>query len=321
MSNNSHPKKRTTKVAASRKKTLLLLSMVAPGAIWFLFLRYIPMVGILIAFKDYKQYPKNPTLINNIMHSKWVGLDKFKFLFKSSDTWIIVRNTIGYNVLWIALGLVISVVFAIMLNEITKKFAAKVYQTLMFFPYFLSWVVVSYFVLAFLDPTRGLIVHWMSNHGMETISWYNEAKYWPYILTFCNLWKNIGYSVILYIAAITGIDNSQYEAAAIDGATKWQQIKYVTLPHLRTIIAVLLIMNIGKVFNSDFGLFYSVPMNSGSLFATTQTIDTYVYRVMTATADIGMSSAAGLLQNVVGFIFIMIANTVVRKIDEESSLF
>lgn len=309
------------KMAASTSKTLILLTMVLPGAIWFFLLRYLPMAGIILAFKDYKVYPKNPTFWNNLMHSKWVGMQNFKFLFATNDSLVYIRNTIGYNALWIALGLVVSVAFAIILNEITQKFVAKTYQTLMFFPYFLSWVVASYFVLAFLDPTRGLLTHWMSSHGMTPIQWYSEPKYWPYILTICNVWKNTGYSAILYLAAITGIDASQYEAASIDGATKWQQIRYVTLPHLRPMISILLIMNVGKIFNSDFGLFYTVPLNSGSLYSATQVIDTYVYRVMTATSNIGMSTAAGLLQNLVGFICIVTANKIVQKIDEDSSLF
>ena len=279
------------------------------------------MAGIVLAFKDYKVYTKNPTFWSNMQHSAWVGLKNFKFLFASSDTWTYIKNTIGYNVLWIVLGLVLSVALAIILNEITQKFVAKTYQTLMFFPYFLSWVVASYFVLAFLDPTRGLLTHLMQQLGFGNISWYSEPKYWPVILTICNVWKNTGYSCILYLAAITGIDASQYEAASIDGATKWQQIKYVTLPHLRPMICILLIMNVGRIFNSDFGLFYTVPLNSGSLFSATQVIDTYVYRTMTATSNIGMSAAAGFVQNMVGFVCIMTANKIVSKIDEDSSLF
>ena len=308
-------------LTATRKKNLLFFTMVLPGAIWFLLLRYLPMAGIVLAFKDYKVYTKAPTFWNNMKFSEWVGWKNFKFLFSTSDSWLYIKNTLVYNIVWIILGLVLSVTLAIILNEITQKFVAKAYQTLMFFPYFLSWVVASYFVLAFLDPTRGLLTHWQMNQGMEPISWYNEPKYWPVILTICNVWKNTGYSTILYLAAITGIDASQYEAAAIDGASKWQQIKYVTLPHLRTMICILLIMNVGKIFNADFGLFYSVPMNSGALFSTTQVIDTFVYRTMTATNDIGMSTAAGLLQQTVGFVCILIANAVVKKIDEDSSLF
>lgn len=310
-----------SKKKASFKKTLFLTSMVLPGAIWFFLLRYLPMAGIILAFKNYKVYPKNPTFWNNLIHSSWAGFKNFEFLFATTDSWVYIRNTIGYNVLWIFLGLVIAVAFAIMLNEITQKFVAKTYQTLMFFPYFLSWVVASYFLLAFLDPTRGLIDHQLAASGLEKIDWYNTPKYWPFILTVCNLWKNIGYSSILYLAAITGIDTSQYEAAAIDGATKWQQIWYVTIPNLRPMICILLIMNVGKIFNSDFGLFYTVPLNSGSLFSATQVVDTYIYRVLTATNNIGMSTAGGLLQNAVGFVCIMIANKVVKKIDEDSSLF
>lgn len=305
----------------ARKKSLILCTMALPGVIWLILLRYLPMFGVVLAFKDYRIFPKNPTLINNILNSKWVGFDNFKFMFATTDSWVMIRNTIGYNSLFIVLTMVVSVTFAIMLNELTTKFVAKAYQTMMFFPYFLSWVVVSYFVLAFLNTERGLIVSMQQSMGQTPINWYNEAKYWPYVLTIANLWKNIGYSCILYLAAITGIDTTQYEAAHIDGANKWQQILYVTLPHLRAIIIILFIMNVGKIFNADFGLFYSVPMNSGPLFPTTQVIDTYVYRALISSADVGMSAAAGLFQNAVGFVLIMVTNTIVRKVDPDSSLF
>ncbi len=301
------------------KKTLVLTSMVLPGAIWLFLLRYLPMFGIVLSFKNYRIYSKD--LINNIIQSKWVGLDNFKFLFASSDAWIMIRNTVGYNALWIVLGLVVAVAIAVMMNELTHKFSAKAYQTMMFFPYFLSWVVVSYFVFAFLSPEKGLVTHLQQNAGMAPTEWYSDARPWPYILTIANLWKNVGYSCVLYIAAISGIDSSQYEAARIDGVSKWQEIRYVTLPHLRTIIIILFILNVGRIFNADFGLFYSVPMNSGPLFPTTQVVDTYVYRALMNTGDIGMSSAAGLFQNTVGFVCIIIANTIVRKVDPDSSLF
>lgn len=314
-------KKKASQGYASTKKTLLLLSMVAPGAIWLILIRYLPMFGITIAFKDYKVYTKAPSLINNVLHSDWVGLKNFKFLFATTDSLRIIRNTLCYNILFIVLGLVISVAFAIMLSEITNKFIAKTYQTLMFFPYFLSWVVASYFILAFLDPTRGLITHMQQNAGGEVMNWYGTPGPWPIILVVANLWKNVGYSTILYLAAITGIDRAQYEAASIDGATKWQQIKYVTLPHLKPMIIILFIMNVGKIVNADFGLFYSVPMDSGPLYPATQVIDTYIYKVMSTTQNMGMSTAAGFLQNIVGFICIMTANTIVRKVDPDSSLF
>jgi putative aldouronate transport system permease protein len=293
--------------------------MMLPGAIWLVMLRYVPMFGIVLAFKNFKVYGQN--FVKNIFLSEWNGLANFQFMFKTSDALRMIRNTLGYNVAWIILTMVIAVAFAIMLNEITKKFVAKTYQTLMFFPYFLSWVVVSYFVFAFLAPSDGMLVHFQKGLGVTPIDWYNTAGPWPVILTIAALWKNTGYSCILYLAAITGIDTSQYEAASIDGATKWQQVLYVTLPHLRTMIIILLIMNVGRIFNADFGLFYSVPMNSGPLYPVTQVIDTYVYNAMTSMHDIGMSTAAGLLQNVIGFICIMAANTIVNKVDKESALF
>ena len=303
------------------KKTLALLSMVAPGAIWLLLLRYLPIGGIILAFKNYKIFPRNPTFWSNLQHSKWVGLKNFEFLFKTDQALVAIRNTLLYNIVFIILGCIIPVAFAIMMNEFTKKFVAKAYQTMMFFPYFLSWVVVSYFLNAFIDAQYGMIPAAQAAAGKEVISWYTNTKPWPAIIIIANLWKNVGYSTVLYLAAITGIDANQYEAAAIDGASKWQQIRYVTLPHLRTMISILLILNVGKIFAADFGLFYNVPMQNGALFSVTQVIDTYIYRVFITTGNISQSSAAGLLQNVIGFVCIMLANTVVKRIDSESSLF
>lgn len=303
------------------KKTLVLLTMVAPTAIWLLLLRYLPMGGIVLAFKNYKINPRNPSFWSNLVSSQWVGFKNFEFLFKTDAAWVAIRNTLLYNVVFIILGAIIPVAFAIMMNEITKKFVAKAYQTMMFFTYFLSWVVVSYFLNAFLDAQYGMIPAMQEAAGHARTSWYTTPGPWPFILTFANLWKNVGYSTVLYLAAITGIDTNQYEAAAIDGATKWQQVLHVTIPHLRTMIAILFIMNVGKIFASDFGLFYNVPMQNGALFSVTQTIDTYVYRAYMATGDPGQSSAAGLLQNVLGFVCILTANGIVKKIDSESSLF
>lgn len=303
------------------KKTLMLLTMVAPGAIWLLLLRYLPMGGIILAFKNYKIYPKDPTFLNNLIHSKWVGLDNFKFLFTTGDSWVMIRNTLAYNIVFIILGVIIPVAFAIMMSELSKKFVAKTYQTLMFFPYFLSWVVVSYFLNAFIDAQYGLIPMAQRAAGETVVSWYTTPGPWPYIIVFANLWKNVGYSTVLYLAAITGIDQTQYEAAAIDGASKWQQILHVTLPNLRTMIAILFILNVGKIFNADFGLFWNVPMQNGALFSVTQVVDTYIYRVLMNTGNIGQSTAAGLLQNIVGFICIIGANAVVKKIDSDSTLF
>lgn len=303
-----------------RKKTASLLSMAAPGALWLVLLRYLPMFGIVIAFKDYRAFRPN-TFWNNILKSEWVGFKNFDFLFKSPDTAVMIRNTLGYNIVWILLGLVIAVTFAVMMSELNNRFAAKAYQTMMFFPYFLSWVVASYFVLAFLDPTRGMIPRLQRAAGLEATNFYHETASWPIILTLADMWKYVGYSSVLYLAAITGIDATQYEAAAVDGATKWQQVWNVTLPNIRTMIVILLIMNVGRIFNSDFGLFYNVPQNSGSLYPVTQVIDTYVYRAYVNSHNIGLSAAAGLAQNAVGFICILGANAIVRRVDAESALF
>ncbi|MDR3050206.1 MAG: ABC transporter permease subunit [Oscillospiraceae bacterium] len=303
---------------ARRKKTLLLTSMALPGALWLLLLRYLPMFGLVFAFQTDRI---RPTLWDRVIKNAWTGFKNFEFLFTTSDSWRMVRNTIAYNAVWIVLGLVVSVAFAIILNEIPRKFLGKTYQTLMFFPYFISWVVVSYFVFAFLSPDKGLLTFWQRSLGQTPVDWYNTPGPWPYVLTLAYLWKNVGYSCILYLAAITGIDASQYEAAGIDGATKWQQVRFVTLPHLRNMIIILLIMSVGKIFNSDFGLFYNVPRDSGPLFSATQVVDTFVYRALAKTGNVGMSTAAGLFQNVVNFVVIMLVNTLFRKIDPETALF
>ena len=295
------------------KKTAAITLMMLPGAIWLLLIRYLPMFGMTMAFQRYEVYRPKPTLINNIIHSSWNHFENFRFMFASTDTARMIRNTIGYNAVWIILTLIIAIAFAVMLSEVTRKFMAKTYQTLMFFPYFLSWVVVSYFVFAFLAPNYGVID--------RTPNWYSDTFGWPVILTIATLWKNVGYSCILYLAAITGIDTQQYEAASIDGASKWQQVWHVTLPNIRPMIIILFILSVGRIFNADFGLFYSVTMDAGALYPVTTVIDTYVYRAMMQMGNIGMATAAGLLQNVLGFILIMITNAIVRKVDNESALF
>ena len=294
-------------------KTLALTLMMLPVTIWLLLFRYLPMGGLVIAFKEYRPHRPNPTLINNIIHSEWVGFKNFEFLFATTDAARMIRNTIVYNGVWIILTMVIAVAFAIMLSEVTRKFAAKVYQTIMFFPYFLSWVVVSYFVYAFLAPVYGTLSH--------VTDWYNNPTWWPLILTITNLWKILGYSCILYLAAITGIDHQQYEAASIDGASKWQQIWHITIPNIRTMIIILFIMSVGRIFNADFGLFFNVTRDSGPLYPVTMVIDTYAYRALVGMGNIGMSTAVGLVQSVIGFVLIMLTNTIVRKVDPESSLF
>lgn len=313
-SNNSAlPQKRVTAWSRFKaNKELLLLSL--PGGIWFLIFAYLPMFGILIAFQEYR--PEKNFLLS-VLHSKFVGFKNFEFLFKSGDMWIIFRNTIGYNLLFIILGIVLPITVAMLLNELRNHGAVKVYQSMMFLPYFLSWVVVSYCLYAFLDPSKGLV----NNILGKNISWYTEKDYWPFIIIFMSQWKGVGYNTVVYLASICGIDKTFYEAAMLDGATKWQQVKYITVPLLRPVITILFIMSVGGIIRSDFGLFYQLPRDSGPLYPVTNVLDTYIYRALMQSSEIGMSSAAAFFQSVVGFALIMIANKVAAKIDNENTLF
>lgn len=293
----------------------VLLFMVLPGTLWFLFFSYLPMIGTVIAFKEYR-FSKDGFLAS-IVNSKWVGWDNFKFLFTTNDAYLITRNTLLYNMAFIVVGLILSVLLAVVLSEITNKKLAKLYQTGMFLPYFLSWVVVGYFAFSFLSSERGLLNEIFGSH----ISWYSESKYWPFILIFVYLWKAVGYNSVVYLAAIMGIDKSLYEAAMIDGASKFQQIRNITLPLLSPIITIMTLLAIGKIFYADFGLFYQVPRDSGTLYSVTNVIDTYVYRGLKTTGEIGMSTAAGLYQSVVGFVLVITSNYIVRRFDKDSALF
>ncbi|WP_042222055.1 ABC transporter permease [Oceanobacillus manasiensis] len=295
------------------------LLMVLPGTLWFILLAYIPMAGNVIAFKEYTIHPEG--FIASIIHSDWVGFDNFKFLFSTSDAWVITRNTILYNLVFILLGLALAVALAILLSQLANKRLAKVYQTGMLFPHFLSWVVVSYFVFSFLSMDKGLFNNILESLGMSGISWYHEPEYWPYILTSMNVWKTVGFSSIIYLAAIAGINRDYYEAAMIDGASKWQQIKHVTLPALMPLMVILTILDIGKIFRADFGLFYQVPRDSGTLYSVTNVIDTYVYRGLMQMGDISMTTAAGLYQSMVGLILVLLTNYIVKRIDKDYALF
>lgn len=310
---NTKTKKRKT----NWKHYLPFYIMFLPGLAYLLINNYIPLYGLQLAFKQFS-YKKG------ISGSPWIGLKNFKFLFASDDAFIMIRNTLGYNVFWIILNMVLGVAVAILFNEIISKKAKKFYQTAILLPYLMSMVVVAYLVYAFLSADTGLVNNSIIKGlmGKDTgISWYMESKYWPFILTFVNSWKSIGFGMLLYLSSLLGIDSSLYEAARIDGATKWQQIRKITIPLLKPTIIMLVILNIGQIFRSDFGLFYQVPMNQGKLYSVTQTIDTYVYRALLVNNNFGMSAAASFLQSIVGFIFIVTANAIVGKIDKDSTLF
>lgn len=296
------------------KRQIPLYIMTIPGVIYLIINNYMPMCGLFIAFKNI-DYSKG------IWGSDWVGLENFKYLFKTDAAFIMTRNTILYNIVFIVVGTVCGVAVGILLSELNGKIRSRLYQTLILLPYLLSWVIVAYIGYAFLSSDTGLINSLIKSLGGKPVSWYAEPMAWPFILTFVHIWKGIGYSAIVYLATIIGIDKTLYESAMVDGATKWQQIKSITLPLLKPTIIMLTIMSIGRMFYSDFGLFYQVPMNAGALYSTTQTIDTYVYRGLMQLNDISMASASGFYQSIVGFILVMIANGVVRKVSSENALF
>lgn len=304
---------------SSRKKLMrryLPVYLLALPALVYLFINnYVPMGGMIIAFKNYK-YNKG------LFGSSWAGFKNFEFLFKTKDAWTITRNTIAYNVVFIILGMIVAIIVAIMLNEIYSKGAKKFYQTIVLIPHLLSMVVISYIVYGFLSPELGFFNNTLLPAlGLDKVSWYSEPKYWPFILVFVNLWATVGYSCILYLSTLVGIDKGYYEAADIDGATMWQKIRYITLPFLKPTMITVFMLSLGKIFYSDFGLFYQVPLNSGSLFNVTSTIDTYVYTGLTKSSNIGMTSAAGVYQSVVGFILVLGANAIVNKVSKENALF
>ncbi len=302
-------------VQARVRHNIPLYLMFLPGAIYLLINNYIPMAGLVIAFKQVNWN-------KGILKSPWVGFSNFEYLFKTKEAWNITRNTLGYNIVFIILGTVIAIAVAILLNEITSMVLKKTYQTVILLPYLISMVVVSYLVYAMLSSENGFVnLSILRPLGKQEISWYTESKYWPAILIIIYIWKTFGYNCILYYATLVGIDRGYYEAAVIDGASRWQQIRHITLPELVPTIITLTLMSIGKIFYSDFGLFYQVPMDSGPLYDVTNTIDTYVYRGLIRQNNVGMSSAAGFYQSVIGFVLVLLANYAVRRISKENALF
>ncbi len=300
------------------RQSIPLLFMVLPGFIWVLVMNYLPMSGLILAFK---QFRFRGGFIQSVWSSKWVGWENFRFLFGSSDAWVITRNTILYNIAFIILGTLIALFLAILLSYMLSATLRSLYQTVFLFPNFISWVVVSYFTFTFFHTSNGLLNNWFEIFGLAPVEWYVTPKPWPYILIITNIWKTVGFGAALYLASILSIDRSLYEAARIDGANVWQQISNITLPSLRNLIIILTLLAIGKIFYADFGLFYQIPRNVGLLYPVTDVIDTYVYRSLIRSGDIPMATAAGFYQSLVGFILIIAANSVVRKVDRENSLF
>lgn len=294
---------------------IALYVMMVPGLVYLIFNNYIPMSFTIIAFKDYN-------FQKGIWGSEFNGLKNFTTLFSTRDSMIILRNTIGYNLVFIIIGLVVGLGIAILMDEISSRRAKRAYQMLYLVPYMVSITVVSYIVYALLSTDTGFLnTTVLKAFGLEKISWYSAPKYWPLILVLVNQWKWLGYNSMIYYSSIIGIDSSFYEAATIDGATRAQRIRFVTVPVIRSTIITMTLLQLGSIFKSDFGLFYQVPMNSSALMNVTNTIDTFVYRGIKSVGTLGMSSAAGFYQSVIGFVLVLVANGWVRKIDRDSAIF
>lgn len=298
-----------------RKLNLPLYFMMLPGLIYLIFNNYIPMSFTVIAFKNFN-------FQKGVWGSDFVGLNNFKTLFSTRDSRIIFRNTLAYNLVFIAASLIIGLGIAILLDELGSKKAKPMYQMAYLIPYMISITVVSYIVYALLSTDTGFINNTvLKAFGKAGISWYSVPKYWPFILVLVNQWKWLGYNSIIYYSSVISIDSELYEAACIDGATRFQRIGYITIPVIRSTIITMTLLQLGSIFKSDFGLFYQVPMNSSALMNVTNTIDTYVYRGIKSVGTMGMSSAAGLFQSVIGFVLVLAANAVVRRIDKDSAIF
>lgn len=296
------------------KENVQLLSLAMPTILLLGVFAYWPMFGVVLAFKDYK-VPKG------IWGSPWVGFKNFEFFLKSQDAWRVTRNTLGLNLMFIVVGIVCGVVFALIMFEVKRARQVKIYQTVSIIPSFLSWVAVGYIVYALLDPTKGVVNQVIEFFGGTQIAWYSEPKYWPVILLVTKTWQSVGLGSIIYYAALMGVDSELYEAAEIDGAGKLQKTWFVSLPQIVPIIIIMGILDIGKIFRADFGLFYNVTRDVGALYSTTDVIDTYVFRSLMSQGNIGMSSAVGLFQSIICFVTLMLTNAIVRRVSPENSLF
>lgn len=295
------------------RKNFPLTLLTLPAVLFMFVFNYIPLYGLVLPFKKY-DYSLG------FFKSPWAGLENFKFLLDNEAVALATRNTILYNVAFIILGTAMSVLIALMLYEMRSGYV-KTYQTFLFLPHFISWVVAAYAAKVFLDIDFGMINKFLVSMGKETVAWYNKPGCWPYILIIAEVWKGMGYNAIIYYAALTGTDKSLFEAASIDGAGKLKQIWYVSLPSIKPMIIIMTILKIGRIFYGDFGLFYNFTLNSSLLYSTTDIIDTYVYRSLITLGDIGMSSAAGFYQAVLGFILVITTNWIVNKIDSDNALF
>lgn len=317
-SSHNHIKSRSFLYEFVKNKALFI--MLLPGLIVLLINNYMPMFGVILAFKDFKMSTGN--FITSLFSSKWVGFKNFEFFLTTNYAFEITRNTILFNALFIILTLLTAVPAAIALNELRNRRLAKFYQTAMFLPQFLSWVVVGYLAFSFLSVDMGFINKFILQPlGFQPVQWYSNPKYWIFILPLITIWKSLGYNSIVYFAGISNIDVEYYEAAVIDGAGKWKQTIYITIPMLTPLMIILTLLSIGRIFFADFGLFFQVTQNAGALYPVTLVIDTYVYNALKVMGDPSMATAAGLYQATVGLVLVLVSNLVVKKIDEDYVLF
>lgn len=302
------------------KKNSGLLLLAVPGIIITILMKYLAYPGLLLAFKDY-QASIDQGFFAALWSSPWIGFDNFRFLIMNPDIGLILRNTLGYNISLIIIGTITAVTAAIAINEILHLRTKKTIQTLMFFPFFMSWVSVSYMMVGFFDSDYGLLNQALNFFNLQPVEWYNDPTWWPLIIIIMGTWKGLGYNSVIYLSTIQGFDKSYYEAASIDGASKWQQIKYITVPLLKPMVIILTILGIGGIMYSDFGLFYQLPKNSAALYNVTQTLDIFVYNALKIPNSLGLSAAASFFQSIVGFSLVIGTNFIVRRIDKDSALF
>ncbi|AUS96047.1 sugar ABC transporter permease [Clostridium thermosuccinogenes] len=296
----------------AKNKTLLFMLM--PAVIYYFIFSYIPMIGSVVAFKRYNY-------TDGLFGSPWTGFDNFKFLFANGKIFKVALNTIAYNIAFIIVNQILQIASAIFLSEINSKSFKKVSQSVMFFPYFISWVIVGGFMYNFFNYDFGSLNTLLKSIGFKPVDIYSNAGIWKYIIIAINAWKNVGYGTVVYLASITGIDKELYESAEIDGAGKFAKTFFITLPLMVPQIVILILLSIGNIFRGDFDMFYQVTGNNPLLYDSTDVIDTFVVRSLLQIQDIGMSSAAGLAQSIVCFVILIVANTLVRKYQENYALF
>jgi putative aldouronate transport system permease protein len=294
---------------------LVFIGMTMPALIYLFIFNYLPLAGSVLAFKDYKYN-------TGIFGSAWSGWKNFEFLLTSNDLWRITRNSIGYGILFIILNTILALLLALLMYELTNRLVLKVVQTSIILPNFLSWIMVSFIVYIFLNAQSGVVNTFFEKTGKETFDWYTKAKAWIFIIPLVNAWKNIGWISLVYYASLMTLNNELFEAASLDGASKWQQTWYISIPSLAPVIATMSLISVGtSLIRQDLGLFYQVTRNSGLLYSTTDVIDTYVYRATVQVGDIGMSSAAGLFQTVIGMVLVLITNWIIKKASPDNAIF